>query len=311
MQPRLPRQAGEAPQRRASLPGPLLGPGPRPRGLAPQQDRVSGSWGPTLLTRRPENKGARRASEGGARPPREVITVMEQDLRRYGGDLEKLAQCQVPAYVEVEHPPEEISYKDAFDQRCRLPGELIDPWRDIPNPEKTRNFSELDLILNEVCPQSPKKLEHDPEAVVKTKSKELPGRDQRSRHGGSARGLASNLALLQDPGRGPGAPTVPRRRLSRGDGSGTHSAPRSKENSPRGREGRRLVHAHTIAVPGDGASSRGDSREQQPQRINRSLTEGADQLDRTEPQPQGISGWVLPPLQRTRSLMLGGAPQVD
>lgn len=120
---------------------------------------------PAVLTQAPEPPQPRyvftNVSESEARHwpqhRQNCITVTEQDLRKHGGNLDKLRQCQVPPWHERVHPTKDIPFKDAYEQRCRRPSEIIDPWRDLPNPEKTREFNELDLILNEVCPRSPKK----------------------------------------------------------------------------------------------------------------------------------------------------------
>ncbi|CAE8595050.1 unnamed protein product [Polarella glacialis] len=91
------------------------------------------------------------------------ITVTEQDLRRYGHDLARLRECQVLPWAQRPHPAEVLPFREAFELACRQPAEVRDEWLCVPNPERTRAFTENDLILNQVIPQSPKKLEREPE----------------------------------------------------------------------------------------------------------------------------------------------------
>jgi len=77
----------------------------------------------------------------------ETIVVREQDFRRHRGDLEKLRQCQVAPWVD---PPKQLSNREQFEENCRRPVELRDPWRGIANPELTRAAHENDSLVNEV-----------------------------------------------------------------------------------------------------------------------------------------------------------------
>lgn len=107
----------------------------------------------------------------------EQITVTERDLRRCGGNLRLLRECdRTPSR---ERPLSEgadggaaansgerldLSFKSAFAQRCRSDGGLRDPWKDLKNPEDARNHNEADLIINQVWFKalSPRKIEREP-----------------------------------------------------------------------------------------------------------------------------------------------------
>mmetsp|Transcript_100246 Transcript_100246/g.323448 ORF Transcript_100246/g.323448 Transcript_100246/m.323448 type:complete len:241 (+) Transcript_100246:69-791(+) len=106
----------------------------------------------------------------------ECITVTEQDLRKYRGNVAKLRACQVKPGPHTSLPSEEDpgSFKSAFESRCRMQGEVIDPWVGKPNPELTRELSEFDLILNQYCPRSPKRLEKEEDAADANKRQKMP-----------------------------------------------------------------------------------------------------------------------------------------
>merc|ERR1719162_2375431 len=71
------------------------------------------------------------------------MTVSSSDLQRCNGDLQSLRLCQLSA-----EPQGETSIS-AFERRCRSKGTIRDPWKGVPNPEKTRIPSEKDRTLNE------------------------------------------------------------------------------------------------------------------------------------------------------------------
>eukprot|EP00933_Yihiella_yeosuensis_P079632 TRINITY_DN9282_c0_g1_i1.p1 TRINITY_DN9282_c0_g1~~TRINITY_DN9282_c0_g1_i1.p1 ORF type:complete len:714 (-),score=117.53 TRINITY_DN9282_c0_g1_i1:217-2358(-) len=114
---------------------------------------------------------------GNGKPPvpgkkREQIVVTEKDLKRCGGDLRKLREVAIPqpisedSVVVEERKPLELSFKSAFDQRCRQGGvDSRDPWKDVDNPEEARNFNEQDLVLNQVWIQAmqPRKITKEEE----------------------------------------------------------------------------------------------------------------------------------------------------
>lgn len=85
------------------------------------------------------------------------ITVSESDFRRCGSNLQELRGCQIPSWEERRR--REPSFKNSFEKHCRSKVPLRDEWRHVPNPEKSRNLSENDLILNQHLPQSPRKQE--------------------------------------------------------------------------------------------------------------------------------------------------------
>ena len=92
---------------------------------------------------------------------RNYIHVTEEDLRRYGHDLEKLKTRQVLPWSERERRVRQLSFGEAFEDNCRQPADVLDPWRNIPDPESFRPPNEGDLFVNQVVPQSPRKLERE------------------------------------------------------------------------------------------------------------------------------------------------------
>jgi len=100
---------------------------------------------------------------------REQIVVTEKDLRRCGGDLSKLRECNLPRpekrppLLEEVQDQFDLSFKTAFDQACRAPAEIRDPFLKLCNPEENREMSVNDLILNQVWFKAlgPRKVTHD------------------------------------------------------------------------------------------------------------------------------------------------------
>merc|ERR1712151_1103080 len=76
--------------------------------------------------------------------------IGEADFRRHAEDIKKLLECQIPPPICPAKP--ELS---PFEKRCRSQAEIRDPWRDIQNPEKSRQLNEADLVINQVLPRSP------------------------------------------------------------------------------------------------------------------------------------------------------------
>lgn len=82
------------------------------------------------------------------------------DFEGYGHDLTKLKQHQV-APRERRVRDRSLSFGEVFEEACRGPTELLDPWRLIPSPERLRAPNEGDLFLNQVVPRSPNRVEQE------------------------------------------------------------------------------------------------------------------------------------------------------
>jgi len=133
-------------------------------------------------------------SAAGQRGP-EQITVTEKDLRRCGGNLKLLRECHQRISLQQEQESQRnelaISFKMAFAKRCRSDVDLRDPWKDMKNPEETREKRESDLILNQVWVMTPpKKLSYDVSAAAK--DNESPPSARRS-FSGSTRASSVDL----------------------------------------------------------------------------------------------------------------------
>ncbi|CAK9089521.1 unnamed protein product [Durusdinium trenchii] len=100
------------------------------------------------------------------------IHVTEEDLKRYGHDLTKLREHQVQPW-ERRHRERTLSFGESFEETCRKPAEVLDPWRNLPEPERLRPPNEGDLFLNQVVPKSPNRVaeEDDAEAEERRLSK--------------------------------------------------------------------------------------------------------------------------------------------
>lgn len=128
------------------------------------------------------------------------IHVTEEDLRRYGHDLEKLRERQVVPWSQRERRVRQLSFGEAFEVNCRKPAEVLDPWRDIPDPESFRPPNEGDLFVNQVVPQSPRKIEReepDNEADEVQELLEMSQRRSSSKHSISKDGyrrMSSNIS---------------------------------------------------------------------------------------------------------------------
>jgi len=108
------------------------------------------------------------------------IRVKEEDFRNYQGNIAALRQCQLskPAtYLATQPEDLTLSFKSAFKLKCLTQEELLDPWRGLENPEKKRELTEQDYILNEIWPQSPKAFML-PGAKSKGKTGKLANRTQ-------------------------------------------------------------------------------------------------------------------------------------
>ncbi|CAJ1401410.1 unnamed protein product [Effrenium voratum] len=106
------------------------------------------------------------------------IHVKEEDLRRFGHDIRKLKEHQVLPWSERERLERQLRFGEAFEEECRRPVEPLDPWRNIPEPERLRPPNEGDLFLNQIVPQSPQKLEREPEEVVEEEPEDLKKRSK-------------------------------------------------------------------------------------------------------------------------------------
>eukprot|EP00933_Yihiella_yeosuensis_P015111 TRINITY_DN13296_c0_g1_i1.p1 TRINITY_DN13296_c0_g1~~TRINITY_DN13296_c0_g1_i1.p1 ORF type:complete len:261 (-),score=44.19 TRINITY_DN13296_c0_g1_i1:327-1109(-) len=149
------------------------------------------------------------AETSGITCPPDCIHVTEQDLRRYGHDLEQLRRCQVIPWSEQYHPPKILPFSVAFEQACRLPCKIRDPWLGLPNPEKTREFTEADHIINEILPPSPKKLERDPdEEVEKEVEANEPPNSARALDSGAKGGGVRRMSSKSSTASSQGSSTV-------------------------------------------------------------------------------------------------------
>jgi len=95
-------------------------------------------------------------------PSPEIIVVREYDFKRYGSDLSKLRECQVPPWVDVprpkvEEPEPPVSFAHHYARLCRRRhAENRDPWKDVPNPESFREVTLNDRIVNQVWVDLPR-----------------------------------------------------------------------------------------------------------------------------------------------------------
>eukprot|EP00929_Paragymnodinium_shiwhaense_P028880 TRINITY_DN16669_c0_g1_i1.p1 TRINITY_DN16669_c0_g1~~TRINITY_DN16669_c0_g1_i1.p1 ORF type:complete len:478 (+),score=57.69 TRINITY_DN16669_c0_g1_i1:54-1487(+) len=106
---------------------------------------------------------ARSLSE--SRRAAETIVVREEDFQKHGGNLEVLRKLQVKPLENAPAADRIYTHGEKFARRCREPGELVDPWRGMDNPDKTRAEDEKDLVVNEIWVGrlSPKKIESEQE----------------------------------------------------------------------------------------------------------------------------------------------------
>jgi len=118
----------------------------------------------------------------------EVISVTEKDLRRCGNNLRLLRECHEKMRLQREKEPNcensALSFRSAFAQLCRSNVDAHDPWKDLENPEVTRELREADFILNQVWTEAlprHKNTGFDP----RTKDELLPA---------SARGCSSSVS---------------------------------------------------------------------------------------------------------------------
>jgi len=157
----------------------------------------------------------------------EQITVTEKDLRRCGNNLKLLREChqrQSQQSQEAQRSDLTLSFKMAFAKRCRSDVDLRDPWKDMKNPEETREKRESDLILNQVWIMSPKKLAFDSSAAAKENDSPPSARRSMS---GSTRASSVDFATAGLSGR-----ESRRRRYSKGNSfEVTRSESRSRPTS--------------------------------------------------------------------------------
>jgi len=80
------------------------------------------------------------------------VVVSERDYRRYGGDVRQLRRCQVKQKAHVPNVPVDgpPSPRTLYDELCRKPTKLRDPWKGLQNPEWSRQPCEGDRTINQV-----------------------------------------------------------------------------------------------------------------------------------------------------------------
>jgi len=172
----------------------------------------------------------------------EQITVTEKDLRRCGNNLKLLREChqrQAQRAQETQSSELALSFKMAFAKRCRSDVDLRDPWKDMKNPEETREKRESDLILNQVWIMPPKKLSFEGSAAAKDIS-ESPPSAHRSMSG-STRASSVDLPFsgrVRRQSRGAGLQRAGTMEVSRSESrsrptSGTKSRTSSKNSADR------------------------------------------------------------------------------
>lgn len=88
------------------------------------------------------------------------IHVTEADLKRFGTDVAKLREHQVQPH-EHHHRERSLSFGELFEENCRKPIEVSDPWDYVPDPERVHPPHEGDLILNQVPSKAPAKVAED------------------------------------------------------------------------------------------------------------------------------------------------------
>lgn len=131
---------------------------------------------------------------GSSRFPCEKIVVYERDFRRFGGDIEKLRQCQVPEWVD---PPKPRPYHETFEERCRVQSDVSDPWDGFLNSHVAKMTNDDSIILNQVWLNSPRQRDcSDDEYIQDGTSTRAQSRessrtqDDRQRPDSRAKGIA-------------------------------------------------------------------------------------------------------------------------
>jgi len=223
----------------------------------------------TRLEPRPASRsGSRPGSRSGSRPPMpekaEKIVVTEADLRRCGRSLTLLRQCQVlPNHSDRAEKSEfELSFKSGFEKRCRSQDhELRNPWKELGNPEHTRDHSEGDLILNQVW-VDPSKSPSPPQKILIIEEEDAPmspclSSRSRPRSGHPTRAASADAAsMMRDTEatrrrKGSWCPS----RSSRGSSRERHGEPTSARTPPPTgasegtSEGRRRRAHHASGLP--------------------------------------------------------------
>lgn len=129
----------------------------------------------------------------------EELIVTEADFRRCGKSLTLMRQCQLgklpPRPIEEAKNEMELSFKSAFVKRCQSQDHPIrDPWKDLRNPEETRQASEGDLVLNQVWADQPvTKVEEYDDDEEETLTPLTSGRSRPSTHGSRPSTRASSV----------------------------------------------------------------------------------------------------------------------
>eukprot|EP00930_Biecheleria_cincta_P099830 TRINITY_DN91441_c0_g1_i1.p1 TRINITY_DN91441_c0_g1~~TRINITY_DN91441_c0_g1_i1.p1 ORF type:complete len:410 (+),score=42.57 TRINITY_DN91441_c0_g1_i1:35-1264(+) len=179
-----PRRVTSAPRQRSSSSRPL----PRPSSAQvgchrrvpelQQPEIVSTQGRPPLprseprpgraCTRSPVRPASAKCSPRLDRSSPETIVVQECDFKRYGNDLSKLRECQLPPWedrpkVESQETEPPVTFAQNYAQLCRKRhAEIRDPWKDVPNPESSREVTVNDRIVNQVWVDSPRDIESKP-----------------------------------------------------------------------------------------------------------------------------------------------------
>lgn len=168
---------------------------------------------------------------------KDCIHVTEEDLRRYGTDIAKLRQHQVQPW-ERHHHARELSFGEAFEVDCRKPAEVLDPWRNIPEPERLRPPNEGDLFLNQVVPKSPNKVQEEDEAEAEDRRLSKAGYKRMSSNisAGSASTAVSTAA-----------PSAPLSRASSKESAGKTGLQRSMTLPPVARSRSLVLAGATLA----------------------------------------------------------------
>lgn len=116
-------------------------------------------------TRSPVRPASAKCSPRLERLCPETIVVREYDFERCGNDLSKLRECQLPPWedrpkVEVQESEPPMSFAQKYALLCRKGNaEIRDPWKDVPNPESSREVTVNDRIVNQVWVNSPRDAE--------------------------------------------------------------------------------------------------------------------------------------------------------
>lgn len=206
----------------------------------------------------------------------EPIVVTEADLRRCGHSLALLRQCHVqPSRAKDEESrgnEKELSFKSAFNQKCRADQPPRNPWLNIANPEEIRDDNEKDLILNQVWTERLAKKKVARERVAREDEAIHAGQDvaspQRSRSIPSSSTRASSAD--SPPGHRDGSDSRGRKGNHRQPRTRPHSLGPTADRQPENRAGsaragsqsRRNSHSSGCPRPRSGPCQAGSASKQ-------------------------------------------------